>query len=110
MKLHATITNEKGKTVSKGGNNDLDITLKVGNQIIGHIYLDYHADTERNGDDSYESSEYDEWVLQFHNPDKADPDIIAQGHITSKTLHSKECEHGCIKDDCLQCNPQNVPF
>ena len=40
MKYHATITNEDGATVSKGGNDRLTMTLKEGNKIVGTIVLD----------------------------------------------------------------------
>lgn len=36
-KLHATITNERGVSVSKGGNESLSIRLNSGNKNIGRI-------------------------------------------------------------------------
>ena len=40
MKLHVTITNENGTTVSKGGNKSITIELKYKNKIIGIIAFD----------------------------------------------------------------------
>ena len=40
MKYHATITNENGSTVSKGGNERLTVTLKEGNKVVGTLVQD----------------------------------------------------------------------
>lgn len=39
MKLHATITNENGARVSKGGNEQLTVGLNVGNKNIATLEL-----------------------------------------------------------------------
>lgn len=43
MKYHATITNEDGTTVSKGGNERLTITLKEGNKVVATLVQDAHG-------------------------------------------------------------------
>ena len=40
-KLHATITNESGTTVSKGGNSTIVINLKIGNKEVGNVSMRY---------------------------------------------------------------------
>ena len=45
MKLHATITNEAGTTVSKGRNESLEIKLYLGNKLIGYLNVDKSAIT-----------------------------------------------------------------
>ena len=41
MKLHATITNENGKQVSKGGNKKLNIRVNVGDDEIAVLTLQH---------------------------------------------------------------------
>ena len=83
MKLATHIIAEKGKELIKTANQYINIELTVHKQVIGSIELYLNADTERIGDDYYES-ETDEWVLKWYderNRTDLDPEIIAQGNI-----------------------------
>lgn len=59
MKLYAEVTNENGKTAGTGGNEWLDVDIKVGNQFIARFTLRWSDDlpeTEGSG-----------WILYDNN-------------------------------------------
>lgn len=43
MKLGATITSERGKAVTKTGNERLEIKINVQNTVIGTLYIEENA-------------------------------------------------------------------
>lgn len=76
MRLYTTIRSEKGKEVTKGGQEyiEIDITVGKNHTPIGSIYLDYNHDRK-------DGCDLDEWVLQWKKAGADDGDIIAQGNI-----------------------------
>ncbi len=74
MKLYATTTSERGKTVEKTANEYINIDFTVHRQPIGSIELYLIQDTA-TGDET------DEWLLKYYKDEDSDPDIIAQGNL-----------------------------
>lgn len=69
MKLHAKMNSERGKTVTKSGNETINIDLTVNREHIGTIEL-YLFDEENP-----------EWLLKYYKDEDSDPIILKQGHI-----------------------------
>lgn len=80
MKLCATIKGDTGKTVQKTSNRSLEIDITVNRVSIGSIWIDYHDDINNY------NSESDEWVLMFKPQGSEDGNVIAQGHVESKSI------------------------
>ena len=79
MKLYGITTSDK-VTKGVGGDEYIEIELKVKNKRIGFIYLDYKNDKQDH------DCEQDEWILQWKDcrrgfDNKTDPTIIAQDNI-----------------------------
>lgn len=75
-KLYCEITSDKGgRTVSKGDNDSIQVTVRVKNEIVGYIYIDYLHDKHNHG------TELDEYLVQWHSANYDDPIIIQQGNI-----------------------------
>ena len=80
MKLYLTATSERGKAMSKGGNEYICIKLTVQNGAkqdypIGEIILDYADDVTAHG------VSQNEWVLKYLAYTKYDAKIIDQGNV-----------------------------
>ncbi len=80
MKLYLTATSERGKPVTKSGNEYFCIKLTVQNgknreYPIGEIILDYKDDVKDHG------TNQNEWVLSYLAHTKYDPEIIDQGNV-----------------------------
>ena len=74
-KLYAEITSDKGnRTVSKGGNEFINVQFKVKNKVVGNVELYIFNDMEDGCDD-------DEYLLKFYRNDDEDPFIISQGNL-----------------------------
>lgn len=78
MKLCATLTTERGKKVSKTGNDFIDIELSAFKDIVGHITIHLVTDT---------NDEMNQYLIEWHprgldagEKDYIDPVILKEGH------------------------------
>jgi len=73
-KLYAELTSDKGgRVVSRGGNNIVNVSFRIGNVHIGDIELQWLDEDEKNEHDR-------EYLLKYYHCDDCDPFIIKQGH------------------------------
>lgn len=108
MKLFTTITSERGKPITKSGNEFILMDLTVNRQVIGQVELYYYNDTETD-----KKMTDDEWVLKFRTGDSEDDndwDIIAQGNNSKPKTGNIKCGCGRMfygvedkEDTCPQC-------
>lgn len=81
MKLYLTAQSERGKEVTKSGNDWINIELTVNRVKIGSVELYLNKDSE-------DGCDTDEWVLNWfkENSDDIDPFMISQGNISPKEI------------------------
>ena len=77
MKLCATLISERGKDVTKTGNEYLILDLTVNRKSIGQVELYY-------SDDRKHKVPNDEWILQYRPHEDDDWQMIAQGNVERK--------------------------